>query len=475
MPQQAFDKPCGSHETKRREEKAMTKIAVDFTKTQGKIKPMNAVNNGPTSPGIRKDYTSFDAYKALNIPYARNHDASFFNGYGTAGEHVVDVHRIFKNFDADENDPASYFFEPTDHYIKTTLDAGTETFYRLGASIEHGYKYGTRVPPDFAKWARICEHIIRHYNEGWANGFEYGIKYWEIWNEPECGDSPTNHPCWQGTLDEFLELYCVTAKHLKSCFPQLKIGGPAFTSPWVDGDWDSDRFRIKFLDTMANENIPFDFYSFHLYAKVLSRFEEAITVAREELDKRGLTNVETILNEWNYIRGWNGDNWRYSLDAERGLKGSSFIAGAMSIGQALPLDMLMYYDARPCRMNGLFAHETYEPLKGYYAFVMFDKLAKLGDYARCEYKADDLYCCAATDGKSGALMLTYYSEDDSSLPVCAELSLNTNYARSKVEIYLTDEENNMALVSESTYDSDSVTLSYEMKLHSTIFIKVTEG
>ena len=28
--------------------------------------------------------------------------------------------------------------------------------------------------------------------------------------------------------------------------------------------------------------------------------------------------------------------------------------GVMCIGQATPLDMLMYYDARPCGMNGIF-------------------------------------------------------------------------------------------------------------------------
>ena len=452
----------------------MISLKVDLTKTCGKIKPMNAVNNGPTSPSVRKTYTSFDAYKALNIPYARNHDASFFSGYGGAGEHVVDVHRIFKNFDADENDPASYIFEPTDDYIKTTLDAGTETFYRLGASIEHGYKYGTKVPPDFAKWARICEHIIRHYNEGWANGFEYGIEYWEIWNEPECANSPTNHPCWQGTLDQFLELYCVAAKHLKACFPNIKIGGPAFTSPWIDGDYDADRFRIKFLDTMAKENIPFDFYSYHLYAKVLSRFEEAITIARGELDKRGLTNVETILNEWNYIRGWNGENWQYSLKAERGLKGSSFIAGAMAIGQAYPLDMLMYYDARPCGMNGLFAHETYEPLKGYYSFVMFDNLVKMGDYAECEYKKDDIYTCAATNGHDGCIMTTYYSEEDDSAPQTVEIEISANSERSMAELYVLDEDRDLQLVSRQYFTTDRFSIIAEMKIHSSVMVKVIE-
>ena len=63
------------------------------------------------------------------------------------------------------------------------------------------------------KWAEICEHIIRHYNEGWADGFYYNIEYWEIWNEPD------NSQMWTGTPEEFYELYRVAANHLKSCFP----------------------------------------------------------------------------------------------------------------------------------------------------------------------------------------------------------------------------------------------------------------
>ena len=30
---------------------------------------------------------------------------------------------------------------------------------------------------------------------------------------------------WVGTPEEFYELYCVSARHLKSTFPHLKIGG----------------------------------------------------------------------------------------------------------------------------------------------------------------------------------------------------------------------------------------------------------
>ena len=443
----------------------MVNLKINLTETAGEIKRMNAVNNGPTYPSIRKSYTSFDDYAALHIPYARNHDASFFNGYG--GEHTVDVHRIFKNFDADENDPASYIFEPTDDYVKYTYEAGTKVFYRLGASIEHEYKYGTRVPKDFAKWARICEHIIRHYNEGWADGFEYGREYWEIWNEPECQNSPTNHPCWQGTDEEFIELYCVAAKHLKSCFPNLKIGGPAFCAPWPDC-----QIRVDFLDRAARENIPLDFYSYHCYGKDIQRFEEAITVAREELDKRGLTNVETILNEWNYIRGWNGENWQYSLRSERGLKGSSFIAAVMATGQALPLDMLMYYDARPCGMNGLFAHETYEPLKGYYSFVMFDNLVKLGTHVKSDYVTDDVYSCAATNGTDSAVMLTYYHEDDESENKTVELEIEGNRGNTRAEIYILDEDNNLKLLNKQYFTSEKFTLVLDMKIHTSVLVKL---
>lgn len=42
-----------------------------------------------------------------------------------------------------------------------------------------------RIPPrDHDQWADICIHIIRHYNEGWANGFHLNLDYWHIWEEP---------------------------------------------------------------------------------------------------------------------------------------------------------------------------------------------------------------------------------------------------------------------------------------------------
>ena len=439
-------------------------ITVDKRKTSGGIKLMNAVNNGPTAPGVRQSPSSFEAYRDAAIPYARNHDASFFTGYG--GEHTVDVHRIFRNFDADENDPASYIFEPTDRYIETTLAAGTKIFYRLGASIEHGFKYGTRVPPDFGKWARICEHIIRHYNEGWADGFRYGIEYWEIWNEPDCRNADGSNPCWQGTDEQFIELYVTAVRHLKACFPGLKIGGPAFTGPWPTP------FKDAFLDRIARDSVPFDFYSYHWYGSQIGSLREAILTARRELDKRGLTGVETILNEWNYIRGWLGEDWTYSLHTERSLKGSSFIAAALCTGQSLPLDMLMYYDARPCGMNGLFEAETYKPLKGYYPFAAWRDLSALGAWIPTDCADPDVYSCAAADGENGAVLLTNYCDRDDAPGKAVTVRFEGFGGPCRAEIYLLDAERDLKLMNTQRFLSDSFSVMIDLGLYSTVLIKV---
>ena len=124
----------------------MNTISVDFSKECGIIKPMNAVNNGPAGSQVRK-ISNYDLYTAARIPYARLHDTAFAN------EWLVDVHRIFRDFDADENDPASYVFGPTDNYLKNIEKCGTKIYYRLGAAIEHGYRYGTIPPKDNLKWA----------------------------------------------------------------------------------------------------------------------------------------------------------------------------------------------------------------------------------------------------------------------------------------------------------------------------------
>ena len=389
----------------------MSEIKVYVNEARGAMKPMHAVNKGPLGFIIpSQNRCNFEEYRAARIPYARNHDASEWVDFG--GEFVVDIYSIFPNFDADPDDPASYEFTVTDAYTKYTQDAGTETFYRLGSRIEHQpKKFRTIMPRDFHKWAVVCEHVIRHYNEGWADGFHYNIQYWEIWNEPDLDgdDVPTNKKrTWSGTAAQFYEFYEVVATYLKSRFPDLKIGGPALaskTGAWTDG----------FLTHMTanGKHVPLDFFSWHWYgtdpANMLSR---AHTV-RNKLDAAGYHDAESILNEWNYVANW-GDRWTDTVLQIIGPRGAAFLAAILCEGQNDPtVDMMMYYDAAPCTLNGIFDFYTCKPIMGYWAIYAFSDLCELGTAVRTVCDGQDIYAVAARN-ESGevATLITYYAPED---------------------------------------------------------------
>ena len=380
----------------------MAQITV-WNERLGKIKPMHAVNNGPVLSGFDQISGNGVAYKAARIPYARNHDASFLASYG--GEHTVDITAIFPNFDADENDPASYDFHFTDEYIQRTALMGTETFFRLGQKIEHGSKkYGIHPPKDFAKWARICEHIIRHMNEGWADGHHFGITYWEIWNEADLDpdDSPIRRN-WTGTKAQFFEFFATAAKHLKSCFPNLKIGGPALSNNLVWAD--------ELLSYLDERDIKLDFFSWHLYShRPLTIIEHGEKI-RRMLDAHGCYETESILDEYNYVLGW-FDEFIPSLRVIPTIKGAAFFAEMMLRGQHSSIDMLMYYDARPCAFNGLFSPYVYDVLPSYHALCMFSDLYALGEQIRVECDDEEVVVVGATNGETSALMLSFYTNDD---------------------------------------------------------------
>lgn len=407
----------------------------------GPFKVMNAVNNGPCHKrhATNQWKSNLDTYKAARIPFARNHDAAFHAGYG--GEHSVDITAIFPNFDADPYDPASYDFACTDEYILITLEAGTETYYRLGQKIEHYIKKFDTIPPkDFHKWAVICEHIIRHYNEGWADGLHLNIRYWEIWNEPDLDDDDSpNKRCWGGTKQQFFDFYEIAATHLKSCFPNLKIGGPALAHGM---EWADD-----FLQEMKQRNVPIDFFSWHIYSPTVERIMKRAETIHTLMVQNGYGDAESILNEWNYIKGWEAD-FVPSIETIIGMKGAAFNMAVMTAAQHSSIDMLMYYDARPTVFNGMFDFYTLRPLKGYYPFLWYGMLYDMEAEIACTGDLpENLYALAGVDAVGKALaVLTYYTDEEDQ--PATELSVDFG-EQGQYEVYLLDEAHDAELVEET--------------------------
>lgn len=394
------------------------KVSVDFTKKLGKIKPMHAVGQPPILIGDDTDL--FHYLTESGIPQSRLHDVSYAN------THYVDIPNIFRDFSADENDPASYHFALTDALIKGLVDAGVEPYFRLGVSIENQRlieRFTTYPPEDFEKWARICEHIVRHYNEGWASGFHFGIRYWEIWNEVDDCLDWNRSSMWCAPKEEYFRLYDITAKHLKACFGDtIKIGGYAATGVTkVDLDpnyeglgrpaQNDDEFRVEFIHGffryVKEHNAPIDFFSYHSYSAV-EQVAEQVRYYDGILEKYGYAHVERHLNEWNACCTVPGVNWREKDHI-------AFAANNLAMMLAMQhekVDTLYYYDAGIIRFPfaGLFNSETLMPTNSYFVFHMFNTLYRLGLEVECTCDVPGVYALAATNGKRSALVLANTSD-----------------------------------------------------------------
>lgn len=383
-----------------------TGIRIDFSHPVGPMKPLHGINNSPVTYG-----EALPELRKAGIPYVRLHDTA--GAFG--GTYFVDVPNLFPDFSADPDDPASYDFAYTDAYLKGLTASGVKIFYRLGVTIENHWRIKPHrifPPADFQKWARICAGIVRHYNEGWCNGFRYNIEYWEIWNEPE------NPPMWQATREQYFELYRTAANHLKKEFPNIKVGGYASCGFYAINRPDmSDFYRsfVSFFDafltfiTSPPTAAPLDFFSWHLYTADPHEIVLHADYAEKKLAEYGLTRTENIFNEWNYAPA-DPDAW----DQMKEMPGAAFTAAAFCLMQKSPIDKAMYYDALPTRRYcGLYYFPSCRLTKTYYAFRAFNELYRLGIEVESEcFGFDELYLCAASDnrGKNAVLIVNRKNE-----------------------------------------------------------------
>ena len=373
-------------------------------------------------------------HRELGVPLTRLHDVVWVN------YDAVDISTIFRDFRNDPALPDSYEFAATDDYIAAVVKTGSSVLYRLGESIEHTpRKYRVHPPKDLDKWAEICCAIIRHYNEGWADGFHYNIRYWEIWNEPE------NQPAmWTGTDDQYFQLYEITAKAIKARWPGLKVGGPSlgYTGEFKNGQFQAGDFLLRFLRHCRDHQVPLDFFSWHRYASDPSDYARRARALRQVLDEHGFMKTESHLNEWNYLPN---EDWRPMMKEGQGLvrenwsaelggpKGAAFAAWALISLQDAAVDAANFYTAE-VQMFGMFSMNGV-PRKNFYAFKAFRTLLDTPRRVKtppCEF--GQIAVCAGLNSEStrAAILLSNFSAPDGAtgivvrgLPWSARPALNS--------------------------------------------------
>lgn len=348
--------------------------------TVGKVRRIHGVNGTPI---IRNWYVDLRYwFKRWEIPVVRTHDCPY-DAFDT-----VDLHHIFPNPEADPDDPKSYRFKLSDDLLSATRDSGVEIYFRLGETIEHQptmmWNRPERWTPELI--AKVCLNIVRHYNEGWANGFEWGIQYWEFWNEP---NGPKN---WTGTAEQFYELYRAVAVAIKQHDPKLKIGLAGFTSGVIEVETERYKAWRDGFKQCAEDGIPIDFVSWHQYLSDWNNLSDAADRIRSFLNSVGLHNAESHLGEWGYRPIEEMEEDRLTIFQTRNIKrydmmervvrrqesheGAALILGVLSVLQNIDVDLAQYYTATNSESWGLFTNSG-NPNTRAVAFEVFSEFLKL--------------------------------------------------------------------------------------------------
>jgi len=113
------------------------------------------------------------------------------------------------------------------------------------------FEYGAIISPpkDWDRWERLVHELTVHLVD------RYGlseVRHWafEVWNEANL------EVFWSGTRDDYLRIYDLSVRAVKSVDASLIVGGPASAAgKWVD----------ELLEHCAATGSPIDFVSTHTY------------------------------------------------------------------------------------------------------------------------------------------------------------------------------------------------------------------
>ncbi len=269
-------------------------ISVDFSTTIDTVKDLLGGN-------LLFDNTA-DLLHNEGIEMIRSHDFHHMLDYSDYSSFWLmdDSGNYSLNMDFDPDNPDDYTWHNADSVISLIKNNNFDIFFRIGVSYPSGNPLPPYLPPydspsdtmSFTRFASLCKHVVRHFNDGWDNGLNTNIRYWEIWNEP-------GGQFWDGTVLQFYKMYQAVSDSLKTYDPDLKVGAPG-AYPATSINSGHPAYRENFINFCSNNNLPLDFYSWHLYgAKNPYGIKEIADTIRTILDNNGYSDAENIISEIN--------------------------------------------------------------------------------------------------------------------------------------------------------------------------------
>ncbi len=442
-------------------------VKVDLLLVTGEVKPMHAMCNGPVSYGADISHL----FREIGVPYVR------FDETDTAiSSYAVDVSRIFKNPSADPRDEANYDFSYTDKYVAAAHNAGAKVIFRLGESFDRlmsGKRAAT--PEDIDALVDICTGIVRHYNGYWAEGFAYGIEYFEIWGHAESLNAGS---------ERSFEIYKRVASAVKLMGEGIKAGGMCFSDPAA---------MREFLKYCKRARAPLDFLTVGCFDSHPRSAAERLKEIPTMLHNFGFYQTEIIVGAWSYIDrealgamplnralslkdAESADAVRKLFDSQRSVKGAAYALAFMTaLGEIRETAMACFYDAQPnispwCAISDRFGN----PEKTFYAFKAYGELFRAGRllYTVCDepdgFAHSGIYAMAAQGSDADYILI-------SSFDGCGIVDLRLESIpsdRYTADIYMLDGVKNMSLADSISIQGDKKRLILNISSYGAALVKL---
>lgn len=442
---------------------AVAAPSVDFSVDKGPVR--RELHSSGYAPQLypRYDYKGEADVKAMGLYAARTHNWAIYN----CAQRICDLGLVFPLAHLDPADSSNYYFDATDEALRLARmsSAGSmKIFYTLGNSTDYtgDVAFNGAMPTNFAHTAEVMTGIVKHYNEGWASGKEWGIEYWEIWNAP---DDTANHwynPDLTATelMNKFAEFYAVCLKKLKTEFDGkgYKFGGPGLSS------WDTT-WLTAILDACAAEGVAPDFISWQVFTNDPTALATQAETARTWLDNKGYTDTEIIIDEWHYIRkgSWSGitenatsqshyyqaHDDQSRTDGAWAIDSGVFNLSALARLQYSSLDQAYYYG---CGSSGTgpsatWAYKNYMGTfnKNFYSLCGFGEIMNSATKLVGATHDGTTTVLGATDdtGRKGCVLVSDYRSTSSSSSLSVNLT-GFKYGISNVVARVLDKSNNFA-------------------------------
>ncbi|MFN8254326.1 MAG: glycoside hydrolase [Bacteroidales bacterium] len=226
-----------------------------------------------------------------------------------------------------------YNWQYTDDLFDRMLALNVKPFVELGffpkdispaATCFWWGGHGT-PPSDFTAWKELVVAFVNHCISRYGKE-EVRKWYFEVWNEPNLNGF------WNGTKEQYFEMYKITANAIKAIDPVLRVGGPATSSYHPEEgvyerlskqkeikSEDFDTIQCKgpwiedFIAFCEKEKLPVDFISSHPYPTTYPFDEQKnyfemsrpvnctfkdISWLKDVVSKSKYNNAQIELTEW---------------------------------------------------------------------------------------------------------------------------------------------------------------------------------